>query len=417
VEVVHGPDAGLQARLERPLFRIGSDESNDLVLSDRTVSKHHLEVAVVPDGYRLTDLGSSNGTLIGSARIGELTVVEPVRVRLGKSELAITPTGEEAEVPASSRSRFGGAVGRSVVMRELFEQLEAVAPTDASLLIEGETGVGKEQIAESVHRQSARASGPFVVVDCGALVGELLEAELFGWVRGAFSGAAEAHRGLLESASGGTLFLDEVGELPLAMQVKLLGALERRKVRPLGATGSRTIDVRVIAATHRNLGREMNQGRFRPDLYYRLAVVRVRVPPLRDRLDDIPLLVTTFLEQLRGRYGQGVPRELSTLVLNRMAAHNWPGNVRELRNSVERAVLRVRDDEEPAPVPPPLDAFFTRRADALEAFERRYFTELIERARRNMSQAARLSQLDRRYLLRILKRLDLYRPQATEPES
>jgi DNA-binding NtrC family response regulator len=240
-----------------------------------------------------------------------------------------------------------------------------------------------------------------------------MQAELFGYVRGAFSGADRARDGLLESANGGTVLLDEVGELPATLQTKLLGAVERRKVVPLGSNTPRPIDVRIIAATNRNLGREVNQGRFRSDLFYRLAVVRLRVPSLRERKEDIPLLVQGFLEQLRARYGERVPESLSALVLARLGQHEWPGNVRELRNSVERAALKVKQAEEepeaeeapPANAPP--DEFFLRRADALEGFEKRYFGDLLARAAGNLSMAARLANLDRRYLHRILKRLGL----------
>src|SRR5438270_2491545 len=205
IEILAGPDAGRRERLERPHYRVGTQASNDLVLTDETVSKQHLEIAVVSDGYRISDLDSSNGTFAGSMRLGELTVIEPVTLQLGNTTLRLSPTDEEAEVPASSHTQFGLVRGRSLAMRELFEQLEAVAQSDCSVLLEGETGVGKEHIAEALHQQSARARGPFVVVDCGAMVGELMQAELFGYVRGAFSGADRAREGLLESANGGTL--------------------------------------------------------------------------------------------------------------------------------------------------------------------------------------------------------------------
>jgi transcriptional regulator with PAS, ATPase and Fis domain len=420
VEIVAGPGAGARARVERPLYRIGSHATNDLVLGDGTVSKHHLELAVVANGYRITDLDSSNGTFFGSARVGELTVLDPVTLQLGTTVLRIVPGDDEAEIPASSRAQFGAVLGRSAPMRELFAQLDAVAATDTSLLLEGETGVGKEQIAEAVHRQSPRARGPFVVVDCGAVVGELMEAELFGYVRGAFSGADRARKGLLESAHGGTLFLDEVGELPPPLQAKLLGVLERRRVVPIGATSGRALDVRVIAATNKNLAREVNQGRFRADLFYRLAVVRLQVPPLRERKEDVPQLVQSFLDQLRVRYGERIPPSLSALALSKMAAYDWPGNVRELRNAVERAALKIQPFDGAATsggdaatpgdaAPAPADAFFRRRDDAVEAFEKQYFAGLLARAESNLSQVARLAGLDRRYLHRILRRLGLYK--------
>jgi transcriptional regulator with GAF, ATPase, and Fis domain len=403
IEIVAGPDAGMIVRVDRPVFRVGSHRSNDLVLRDETVSNHHLELSLVNDGYKVLDLSSSNGTWFGSARLRELTVVEPMTLRLGATSLAIMPAVEEAEVPAAARTRFGSCLGRSFAMRELFAQLEAVAQSDCTVLLEGETGVGKELVAESIHKESKRSRGPFVVVDCAALAGELLEAELFGHVRGAFTGADAARRGLLETATGGTVFLDEVGELPLPLQAKLLGAIERRKVVPLGSSVGRPIDVRVISATNRNLGQEVNLRRFRADLFYRLAVVRLRVPPLRERLDDIPLLVESFLAALPG----DVPRELSAIAIGRLTSQPWPGNVRELRNAVERAALQIPQAPNTPLPPPPSSSFFDARAQALDRFERSYFGELLSRAQGNLSQAARLSELDRRYLHRLLRRAGL----------
>ena len=348
VEILSGPDVGKSAKMDKPLYRIGSHESNDLVLADDSVSKHHLEIAVAPDGYRVIDLSSSNGTFMGGVKIGEVTIVEPVTLTIGTTTLRVSPAPMEAEVPASTRTSFGSVLGRSVAMRELFEQLDAVAKSDCSVLIEGETGTGKEQVAESIHSESPRKDGSFVVVDCGALSGELMESELFGHAKGAFTGADQERKGLLQMADGGTVFLDEVGELPLPLQAKLLGVIERRKVQPLGTSTARAIDVRVIAATNRNLAREVNEGRFRSDLFFRLAVVRLRVPPLRERLDDIPMLVEAFLASLRDREGDHIPTQLSPIELARLSAQPWVGNVRELRNAVERAALKIGGPNAPA---------------------------------------------------------------------
>jgi two-component system, NtrC family, nitrogen regulation response regulator GlnG len=398
VEVVGGKDAGKRGRLERPCYRVGSGEGNDLVLSDETVSQQHLEVNVEPDGFRIVDLGSSNGTYAGSAKVGELTVVEETLLQLGETSLRITPTQEEAEVPTSEATSFGKVLGTSVAMRELFEQLEAVAPSDCAVLLEGETGVGKELVAESLHEQSRRAAGPFVVVDCGALAASIIEGELFGHVRGAYTGADSERAGLLEEANGGTLFLDEVGELPLGLQSKLLGALERKVVRRLGANESRPLDLRVIAATNRNLAREVNEKRFRADLFFRLSVVRLRIPPLRERLSDLPVLAHAFLDGLRARYGDALPPSLSALALAKLAAQPWPGNVRQLRNAVERVALQTdRDAEREEP-------FSEMRAKVLDEFERNYFKQLLAEHGSSLRNVARESQLDRRYLQRILRR-------------
>jgi DNA-binding NtrC family response regulator len=407
VEVLAGPDAGARTVLSRPLFRIGAHAANDLVLRDDAVSKHHLEIAVEPHGYRISDLGSANGTFIGGVRLGSLTVVEPVTLALGDSLVRVAPTDEEAEVPSSPRTSFGAVIGGSPVMRELFGQLEVVAQSDVSLLLEGETGVGKEQIAEAVHQQSARAAGPFVVVDCGALVGELMEAELFGHTKGAFSGADRSREGLFEEAGGGTLFLDEIGELPMALQVKLLGALERRRVVPLGQNASRPIDVRVIAATHHDLAREVNAGRFRADLFYRLAVARLRVPPLRERKEDIPGLVQRFVDQLHVRYGAEVPSSLSALVVNKLATRDWPGNVRELRNAVERAALQTVGDELGDTTPPEEEPYQAARDRFLEQFERTFLVEALKQSDFNVTQAARHAGVELRYFRRLLQRYGL----------
>jgi transcriptional regulator with GAF, ATPase, and Fis domain len=405
VEVLAGPDVGKSVRMDKPLYRIGSHESNDLVLADDSVSKHHLELSVVPDGYRLVDLSSSNGTFMGGVKVGEIAIVEPVTLQLGTTTLKIAPASIEAEVPASTRTSFGSVLGRSVAMRELFEQLDAVAKSECSVLIEGETGVGKEQVAESIHNESPRKDGPFVVVDCGALLGELMESELFGHAKGAFTGAVDERKGLLQMADGGTVFLDEVGELPLPLQAKLLGVIERRKVQPLGTSTARAIDVRVIAATNRNLAREVNEGRFRADLFFRLAVVRLRVPPLRERLDDIPMLVEAFLANLRDREGDHIPMQLSPIELARLQAQPWTGNVRELRNAVERAALKIGGPNAPIePDPGRPEAFIKARDRFVGEFEYRYLTDILERCDLNVSEAARQAGVDRRNFQRLLRR-------------
>jgi DNA-binding NtrC family response regulator len=409
LEVVEGGARGTRVTIDRPVFRVGAHASCDLVLDDATVSQHHLELRAEPGGYRVIDLDSSNGTFVGGLRLGEALASEPLTLELGQTMLRLTPGAaerDEVELPASGRQRFGTLVGRSVAMRELFWQLEAAARVDSAVLLEGETGTGKERVAESLHLESPRASGPFVVVDCGALVGELMESELFGHVRGAFTGASADRRGLVESAHGGTLFLDEIGELPLPLQAKLLGVLERRRVQPVGGGELKPVDVRVIAATHRELAREVNRGGFRADLFYRVAVLRLRVPPLRERVDDIPLLVDEVLAELRARMGQQIPGALSSIAVARLQSQPWPGNVRELRNAIERAVAGLQPPT-PVAVDDTTEPWVAARARARERFERAYFTELLVRSGGNVSQAARLAGLDRRYLSRMLDRLGM----------
>ena len=404
VEVLSGSSVGKVVQVEKPLFSIGTHETNDLVLTDDAVSKHHVEVHVVPDGYRIVDLSSSNGTHMGAVKITDITILEPVTLQLGTTTVRITPAMGEKEVPASALVKFGSVLGRSVAMRELFEQLGAVAKSDCSVLIEGETGVGKEQVAESVHQESARKDAPFVVVDCGAIAGELLESELFGHSRGAFTGADADRKGLLQMADGGTVFLDEVGELPVSLQAKLLGVLERRKVTPIGSSTPRAIDVRVIAATNRNLAREVNEGRFRSDLFFRLAVVKLRVPPLRERLDDIPMLVEHFLDILKQREGAHIPSTLAPIELARLSAQPWVGIVRELRNAVERIALKIGGPAHNEETTGRAEPFMKARDRFVEEFEKRYLTDILERASMNVSEAARQAGVDRRNFQRLLRR-------------
>jgi DNA-binding NtrC family response regulator len=396
--VVDGKQAGETKLIDRPVFRVGSHPSNDLVVADETVSKQHLEIAVVDDGYRVTDLGSSNGTMLGGVRVGEVTVRREVELELGERRVRLTPSADEVEVAASKQTSFGKLLGRSVAMRELYGQLEVVAKSDCSVILEGETGVGKELVAESIHAKSARAAGPFVVVDCSAVSGSLLESELFGHVRGAFTGADRDREGLLHAAHGGTVLLDEIGELPLGLQAKLLGALERRAVTPVGAATSKAIDVRVIAATHRDLARLVNERSFRADLFYRLAVVRLRVPALRERVEDIPLLVESFLEQLRAREGDHLPASLSAPALAALAGQPWPGNVRELRNAVERAALgTAAPTSAPQPYSLALEEFVAQ-------FERDYLTDLLEACGGDVRRAATEAGIAVRHLQRLLHR-------------
>jgi DNA-binding NtrC family response regulator len=335
-----------------------------------------------------------------------------VVLQLGQTTLRLGPGAVEREVPAATASEFGPLVGRSLPMRELFAQLADVAKSDCAVLLQGETGVGKERVAEALHQASAHA-GPLVIVDCAAIAPGLMESELFGHVRGAFTGADDDRPGLMAQADGGTLFLDEIGELPLSLQAKLLGVLERRQVTPLGTARSQRVQFRVIAATHRDLPRMINEGQFRADLYYRLAVVRLRVPPLRERMEDIPQLVEKYLGELRAREGERVPTELSAVAMAHLYAQPWPGNVRELFNAVEQAVLQLplsSPERASASLPP----FFSTRTAALEEFNRSYLAALVRRST-NFSELARQAALDRRYLHRLLERYGIEWPHGRKP--
>jgi len=416
LEVTAGPDRGKSVDVDRPRLRIGTGPANDLVLSDRSVSRLHAEIELGPEGFRLRDLGSTNGTRVGGLRVIDAFLEPGAKLRLGATEVRFEAAGEGLAQRLDPAGSFGGLVGESVPMRALFAQLRRVAPTDATVLLVGESGTGKDLAAEAIVEASPRKDGPFVIVDCGSLVPTLVEAELFGHEVGAFTGAHAAREGAFELAHGGTLLLDEVGELPLEVQPKLLRALESREVRRIGAARPVAVDVRVIAATNRPLAAEVNRGAFRADLYYRLAVVELAMPPLRARLDDLPLLVARLLEEL-GRD----PGELRAETVEELARYPWPGNVRELRNFLERAL--VLDDEAAAPAafaaprPPgaapvvdPKVPYRVAKERATADFERAYVQALLARAGGNVSQAARDAKMDRMFLHKLAGRYGLLKP-------
>jgi DNA-binding NtrC family response regulator len=319
----------------------------------------------------------------------------------------------QAKLDASERS--AGIIGDSKAMREVHSLVAAVAPTDATVLVLGESGTGKELVARAIHAQSKRAGKAFVDVNCGALTEGVLESELFGHAKGAFTGAIAARRGLFEEASGGTLFLDEVGELTQATQVRLLRVLQERKVRPVGSNETRDVDVRVIAATNRNLVERVEAGQFRQDLYYRLDVMTVQVPPLRERADDVPALVHHFLKKHSTRLGKHVAH-VDPKALERLSQHGWPGNVRELENAVERAIVLATSDvfvesllpsvlRARAPEPRGDDPRLTQPlALAKASFEREFLEHLLARAEGKLGRAARLAGVDASNLRRLLKR-------------
>jgi two-component system response regulator HydG len=323
----------------------------------------------------------------------------------------------------SERDRFEEIVGSSGVMREVYSVITSVAPTDTTALIIGESGTGKELVARAIHKESMRSGRAFVAINCGALTESVLESELFGHVRGAFTGALSARRGLFEEASGGTLFLDEIGELPASTQVRLLRVLQERQIRPVGSNESRSVDVRIIAATHRDLAAAVEQGSFRQDLYYRLNVVRVEVPPLRVRPDDIALLVQHFIAKHSARHRKTITG-VDKAALEKISSYAWPGNVRELENVIERAIVLGRRDTITLDLlPPELDqpvvsgqsavldltpaGELLPLTEAREAFELAYLKRVLESAANNISQAARIAGVDRSNLKRMLKRHDL----------
>jgi DNA-binding NtrC family response regulator len=410
LQVLGGPDAGRSLVVEQGTYLVGKSPLCQLSLTDTSVSWEHLEIRVQADGIVLRDLGSTNGSFFGGGRFESITVGPGVVIGIGQTELKLAAESEPQGLLPSADSRFGGLAGRSLVMRQAFALLERAARSDVAILLEGETGTGKELAAEAIHATSPRAKGPFVVCDLAGVSRTLIESELYGHVRGAFTGADRDRAGAFEQASGGTIFIDELGELEPEAQPRLLRALERRHVKPVGGATYRDVDVRVVAATGRNLASEVAAGRFREDLYHRLAVVRVVLPPLREHKEDIAMLVAGFLA---GR------AEVSPETLALLHEYDWPGNVRELKNVLERAVSLAQPGE---PIEPhllglqmpaangtraatPIGAGYKEAKERLLAeWERVFISDLLARAGGNVSEAARRGELDRVYLHRLIKK-------------
>jgi transcriptional regulator with GAF, ATPase, and Fis domain len=432
--------SGSSKGVTRPLgarMTIGKALGNDLVLSDDTVSRNHCELVRTGDGVHVKDLGSTNGTRIDGTRIQDAVLGPGSVLKVGEVEIAVRPAAQRVEVLPSEAEEFGGVLGRALSMRTIFGVLERIAPTDATVLLEGETGTGKDVLARAIAAASPRAHRPFVVVDCGAVSYSLIESELFGHERGAFTGAVAARAGAFELADGGTLFLDEIGELPVDVQPKLLRVLETREFRRVGGNKTQAVHVRVIAATKRNLLREVQAGKFREDLYFRLAVVPVTVPPLRGRREDIPLLAQHILDvtsaaEARSTGNAPAPHSLSAETMNALMAHDWPGNVRELRNVLERAVYlsratgredldlvllgtaSARASDDTAFQFEPGKSYRDVRAKYDAEFEKRYVKWLLGRHGGNVSAAARDAKMDRKHLNDMVKKHGL---RASEPEE
>jgi DNA-binding NtrC family response regulator len=410
LDVVAGPDAGLSAVFASPTILVGR-RGADLALTDRRVSALHLEIRLEEDGYRLRDVGSTNGTYAWGMRVLDTYIGPGASIGLGDSVVRFVPLPDSVELPLWHDSRLGGLVGESATMRRIFDVVDRVAASDSTVLITGETGTGKELVAEAIHERSPRAKGPFVVVDCGAIPASLFEDQLFGHESGAFTGAARVAHGLFEAAQGGTLFLDELGELPLELQPKLLRALESRRIQRIGGSRQIQCDVRFVAATNRDLAAEINRKAFRSDLYFRVAVARVAIPALRERPEDIPHLVEHFLAQLPGA-------SLPDGFLPWAQRQGWPGNVRELRNAVERAVVTqsVPDPDARRAHVLQIDLatpFREAKRALLDEFERRYAKALLEAHDWNITAASRSAGVDRMSIYKLLSRLDLERGQGS----
>jgi len=414
---------GQPHEFQSQLVRVGSRPGSDLMLEDNAVSRIHFEIVADDIGYRIRDLGSRNGTWVDGYRVVELYLRSGCTVRAGDSELRFSLLDEEVDIPATSSDGYGPLVGSSLPMRELYAIVDRAAPTDITVLVEGETGTGKELVARAFHEQSTRAQGPFVVLDCGAVPANLLESEVFGHEKGAFTGASARHVGLLEEAHRGTLFIDEVGELPIELQPKLLRALEQREIRRLGGRDTISLDIRIVAATNRDLAVEVNRGAFREDLFYRLAVVHLTLPPLRERRDDIRMLAEHFVRKALKDDSLRAAEVLAGIDdenWKRLESHPWPGNVRQLRNVIERTLalsdpslvaFDLPGSEASASKPsmnvPEVDLdrpFSEQKAYAVAGFERAYLEGQLARHGGNFSRAAVASGIDRMYFKRLLKK-------------
>ena len=417
VEVLTGPEKGQLYTItpDRP-FIVGTSAEATLVVSDDTVSRLHLELSCAEGAtVRARDLGSTNGCFHEGAQFRQLDVPVGSVLRLGQTELRLIAEDSTLALLPSEATRFGDLLGRSLEMRQIFAVLERASRTDTTVLITGETGTGKEVVAESLHRASARSAGPFVVVDCSSMPSELVESELFGHVAGSFTGAISDRVGAFREADGGTIFLDELGELPIELQPRLLRVLESRTVKPVGSNQAIPVNVRIVAATNRNLEKLVRERRFRSDLYFRLAVIRIALPALRDRREDIPMLARHFARRFSSE------QRIFTVRSQTMAAlisHSWPGNIRELRNVIQQAatlssetlslVMALSSDTLPPTAlgfEPYFDMPFREaRRDASLAFELAYVKHRVTECGGNISQTAKEIGLHRNMVRRILNR-------------
>lgn len=417
LETIEGPDRGRALELNSTApgrVLVGTSPACDLRLTDGLVSRRHCALEATAAGLRVTDLRSTNGTFVDRVQIVEALLQGDEVLRVGQTLFRVE-RGERAVAPVPAGSGFGRVLGVSLEMQRLYPLCVRLAATSVPVVIEGETGTGKEVLAESLHEQGPRAKEPFIIFDCTAVPAELIESELFGHERGAFTGAVSARRGVFEQAHHGTLFIDEIGDLPLELQPKLLRALERGEVRRVGSERWTKADVRVIAATRRDLDHEVQQGRFRDDLFHRLAVARIELPPLRQRVGDVELLARTFWAALRG-----APSALEASVIGRWASEPWPGNVRELRNAVarhlalgdlqpaivdrlERDGARLAGDSIERLLAMKLP-FTVGRDRILEEFERRFVERLLAEHGGDVASAASASGIGRRYFQKLKAR-------------
>lgn len=429
VHVLDGPDRGKVFPLSGERFTVGRQAPHDIVLTDTSVSADHLELRLLPGGVRLLDRASTNGTWSGRIRLTDCVLADGAKFHVGDTRLQLRCAGP-TEVAASTESRFCDLVGRSESMRILFAYLERLAPTPLSVLVLGESGTGKELVARAIHQTSRRA-GPLVTLDCTTLPRELAESLILGHKKGSFTGAATDRKGCFEEADGGTLFIDEIGELPTELQPKLLRVLERREVCRVGEVAPRRVDVRIVAATHRDLRAMVSAGDFRLDLFQRLAQAEVFVAPLRERPEDVEALAMLFVRNVAEI--TGVRYALDRTAIEELMRRHWEGNVRELKNAVERAAYLSADPQLTAAdfVPAhrrerrdPRDVGKTDETASalmglplkeagerlLDGFRRRYCGELLERYDGDIDAAAAEAGYGRRGFVEMLRRLGMREP-------
>ena len=436
VVIVKGENSGQKLTFSKDVIRIGAHSKCDLIINDGTVSRFHCEILKHNRGYRLVDEGSTNGTYVGRLRVRDVDLYSGCEFQIGNTTLSFTPELEKLSLEEVQLNSYGPLIGGSGEMRSIYALSNKIAPSDLSVVIHGETGTGKELVAQALHQFSRRADQPLVVFDCSAVPEHLIESELFGHERGAFSGAIRQHAGVFEQADGGTLFLDELGELAYSLQPKLLRALESGMIRRVGGEKAIKVDVRVISATNRNLEEMVRDNRFRQDLYYRLAKVQLHLPPLRDRGQDILMIAEHFLERLNQQnIGYRSIQGITPNAMQQLMAWEWPGNVRELRNVIERAfAFADRELIHSSDLSTQMQTVHARRDSASHAapsinfdipesfslkeakerlisnFEKEYLLQLLERHQNNISAVSREAGIDRRHVYRLMKKYGLNSP-------
>ena len=420
--VVAGDAKGKEFVLSQPVIRVGTKKENEIVLKDETMSRIHFEIHQTKDGYALKDAESLNGTFINGIRVKEAFLTSGAVIHAGKTEMKFLPLDETIEILPSKKTKFVNMIGGSIAMRRIYTIIEKVAPTDVTVIVEGESGTGKELIASAVHEKSKRNKKPFVVFDCSAVAENLIESELFGHEKGSFTGATGLRQGAFELAEGGTIFLDEIGELTLDLQPKLLRVLESRTIKRVGGDRPLNVDVRVVAATNRNLEAEVKKGNFREDLFYRLNVVPVYLPPLRKRKEDIQMLVEAFIEDHNKTNHDRTVDGVHPAALDVLLNYDWPGNVRELKNTMSRIfsfmenpVIAVDDIPERIRLPiakAELDiredlGFKDAKEQWIASFEKQYLAEILKRNNYNISAAAKEAGIDRKSVQRLVRKYNL----------